>query len=527
LIHNDLLTLTIENFQSHEKTVIKFAPGGQLTVITGQTDSGKTAIFRALRWLLYNQPQGTDFIRAGCTFTRVTGNYASGHIIIRERTASKNQYRIVTPGAVAPIVLEGFGNSVPVEVQEITGIRTVTIGDMDFNLNLAEQLDGPFLGNKSVSSGTRAKVMGKLAGTEVLDFAGKNVGTDLFRRNQDEKRLAGEVNGLQDAVAQYDYLPTLAMKIEAVDRLVEAIKVGALRRERLCLLKIGSENVTNLIAECDKVINRWQYVETAEQTVSNIDAEILRICKIRQVEGNLIEAINDISECENIIGKYKNIELAEEVVSKVTDNTVRVTGHRRNKLLLNGIVESIRAAESTIERFKNIESAEVIANQTDGDRKQLDQILELDQKIGTVELNIKRATDIKDRLKGVDEACAVVDRVAEKIDRAEKIMRLRSGNIACNIGIKQAEESVKQAEIAESAGTICSGLEAAINRRDTLCKTKVMSATVDRSIDDLKGSVIVYEQRVADLEGAYKDELTTLGVCPTCGAITNPLKKVS
>ena len=154
---NTMKRLIIENFQSHKKTVVEFAPVGELTVIVGPSDTGKTVIIRALRWLLYNQPQGMEFVRTGASFARVTLEYESGHKVIRERTVSTNRYKIVYPDREGPEVFEGFGNSVPLEVQEITGVRPVRIGDENFLLNLSEQLDGPFLGTKQISSPARAK----------------------------------------------------------------------------------------------------------------------------------------------------------------------------------------------------------------------------------------------------------------------------------------------------------------------------------------------------------------------------------
>ena len=49
-------SLALKNFQSHKDTLIKFDPG--VNVIVGSTDSGKSAIIRALRWLVWNRPIG-------------------------------------------------------------------------------------------------------------------------------------------------------------------------------------------------------------------------------------------------------------------------------------------------------------------------------------------------------------------------------------------------------------------------------------------------------------------------------------
>lgn len=48
--------VTIEGYQSHTNSTFRLSPG--LTVITGPSDAGKTAIIRALRWFAFNEPTG-------------------------------------------------------------------------------------------------------------------------------------------------------------------------------------------------------------------------------------------------------------------------------------------------------------------------------------------------------------------------------------------------------------------------------------------------------------------------------------
>src|SRR6185312_5624229 len=85
--------LRIENFQSHEVTEMAFDDG--LNVIVGASDQGKSAVIRALRWLLFNEPRGSDFMRVGANNSRVTVELADGARVTRERTPSRNRY-IVT-----------------------------------------------------------------------------------------------------------------------------------------------------------------------------------------------------------------------------------------------------------------------------------------------------------------------------------------------------------------------------------------------------------------------------------------------
>ena len=52
-------SLQINNFQSHKYSVMELHKG--VNVIIGPSDSGKTTILRALRWLVWNRPSGDAF----------------------------------------------------------------------------------------------------------------------------------------------------------------------------------------------------------------------------------------------------------------------------------------------------------------------------------------------------------------------------------------------------------------------------------------------------------------------------------
>ena len=55
--------LIIENYQSHKRTEIDFSDG--VNAVIGRTDVGKSAIMRALIWVMRNRPLG-DEMRSHC-----------------------------------------------------------------------------------------------------------------------------------------------------------------------------------------------------------------------------------------------------------------------------------------------------------------------------------------------------------------------------------------------------------------------------------------------------------------------------
>lgn len=420
---NAMKRLTIENFQSHQKTVIEFAPAGGLTVIVGPSDTGKTVIIRALRWLFYNQPQGMEFVRTGASFARVTLEFGSGHKVIRERTVSTNRYKIVAPGADTPEVFEGFGNNVPLEVQEITGVRSVRIGDDNYTLNLSEQLDGPFLGTKQISSPARAKVLGKMAGTEEIDVATSEVGTDLYRRGQDGKRLEKEIAEKEEAIKQYDYLPGLKAKIEQLMRLLGAITIAQERKTKLENLRFSLATVNQNIDQCDRINERWQGVDEAEKVLPQQEQLIQRKQAIQTLFNSLLTVKNGINNTQQVISRLIYLPEAGDMVTMVEETSARLKRLRELKTSLQNVDFALNHAENALTKWATINEVERAHN-----------------------------------------------KVIELTERRRSI-----------VGLKHQLQ------------------------------------TAEENVETVRQNSVIWEQRVAELEGAYKDALLSAGVCPTCG----------
>lgn len=82
--------LTIKNFQCHRSLDIELGP---VVSFVGPSNIGKSAILRALRWLVFNQaPAG--FRTHGTHKTFVTATLDDGTQVSRVRTKTVNEYRI-------------------------------------------------------------------------------------------------------------------------------------------------------------------------------------------------------------------------------------------------------------------------------------------------------------------------------------------------------------------------------------------------------------------------------------------------
>src|SRR5690554_1875937 len=112
--------ITLNNFQSHKYSSIELDE--RLNVIVGPSDSGKSAIIRGIKWVLYNEPSGDYFIREGEKECSVTLEFSDNTILKRYRSKSKNQYILINNKGEETI-FEGFGSNTPEQIVETIGIK--------------------------------------------------------------------------------------------------------------------------------------------------------------------------------------------------------------------------------------------------------------------------------------------------------------------------------------------------------------------------------------------------------------------
>lgn len=242
----------LKNFQSHEDTVIEFDKG--LNVILGTSDSGKTAIIRAIKWALFNEPLGDYFIKQGETKVSVTVYFNNGVIIRRFRSASKNTYYLKKENG-EEMNFSGFKSDVPKEIlEEIKMYKASFDISNNFILNIAEQLEGPFLLNLQPS--LRATAIGRLVRADLVDDALKDTATDILRIKKDIKSLSVEKKEREAQVSKFDYLEKLENTLLNIKNIRDDIN---LKSKKLDKLKKQKEYLEKLQIEIDRIEKAHYY----------------------------------------------------------------------------------------------------------------------------------------------------------------------------------------------------------------------------------------------------------------------------
>ncbi|CAB4148314.1 hypothetical protein UFOVP967_74 [uncultured Caudovirales phage] len=152
--------IVIENFQSLSSLSLDL---GRFTVIVGESDLGKSAIFRAVHTLASNTP-GTDYISFGSSTCQISLILEDGSSVSREKESSSS-YTLKVPNTSSK-KFDKTGVDVPAEVESILGMKPIKFGADSISPNFHRQFDAPFL--VSETSSFRARVLGSLSGIDIL-----------------------------------------------------------------------------------------------------------------------------------------------------------------------------------------------------------------------------------------------------------------------------------------------------------------------------------------------------------------------
>ena len=194
--------LDILNFQSHEETHLSFHPG--VNIFVGSSDSGKTAIIRAIRWVVWNRPSGADF-RSWSAKGRTSVELVTEEGIILRSKDKQDKYTLGISGH-KDTEFTAFGTSVPEEISKLLNISEI---------NLQSQLDSPFL--LSETPGKVAEHFNKVAHLEMIDTATQNINSWIRELTSDIKYAEGQKLSLKEGLTKFEHLEKFEVEVEVLE----------------------------------------------------------------------------------------------------------------------------------------------------------------------------------------------------------------------------------------------------------------------------------------------------------------------
>lgn len=380
----------IENFQSHARTELTFSPG--LNVIIGPSDNGKSAVLRAIRWALYNEPRGTEFVRHGARECRVTVTMSDGAEVVRELLLSKSgasgrsRYIVRVPGK-EPQVFEGFGAQVPLEVLRAHGMPQVQLDtDKRVLLNLGSQLEGPFL--MAESGSFRARALGRLLGVHVVDAAVRNTQKDLRTAKNDVAKLEERLQRYDEELQQFADIPEQEARLEQAEALLD--QADALSRRLAVLERIQAElaRTQSEAAAAKQRLALLGGLGQAEQRLHEAELQQYQASRLERLQADHNRVEQEIQRTTVRVDALTALPLAAQLAQQAAERQTRLAG-------LSKIAAELKQREAELHRVEQAAARLAGASRA---ADLLEEAARKQQRLAQLEERLARWTDLTQRM---------------------------------------------------------------------------------------------------------------------------------
>lgn len=309
----------IQNFQSHRDTRLELSPG--LNVITGPSDQGKSAIIRALRWLFFNEPRGSQFLRVGASTCRVEVELDDGTVIARERAANRNRYILRRNGEER--IFEGFGHDVPPEVVEASGIRKAVLDDNnEIVLHISSQLEGPFL--LAETGATKARAIGRLKGVHVVDAALGDVALELTRLQAEERNLTRYIQEREERLQEFADLPAEGELLARAEELFTRAEEAKKRLEVLHNLRSRLQYLDEERRKTAAILQRLPELSMLEEKRRALDLQAERYLALKKLAERLSTVNSAAAQAASFLERTREVSRGEAIIRTAEEKKERL-----------------------------------------------------------------------------------------------------------------------------------------------------------------------------------------------------------
>ena len=294
-----MTTLKIKNFQSHHDTELDIKENA-INVIVGESDSGKSGIFRVVELLVCNRPSGDKYRTHNTRKTEVEWKEVK-----RVKSASVSQYEVDGE------IYKALRTDVPRQVTEKLKLSSI---------NLRSQHEPYFM--LTETPGQRARAMNELADLGLIDYTASAL---KGQERLNSQQITAKTTDLETKQKQVDALSWAVeadkdlFTIESYQRSYEILEVELAKLDKLVtqLLELETKlsNFPDLDAEQFDHYIDWLKQNDYSELESKLDKlaeyeEDLRLCPDPSQDIDKISSIQivDYSGLETALTKLAEIE---------------------------------------------------------------------------------------------------------------------------------------------------------------------------------------------------------------------------
>lgn len=332
IISRKISHVRVKNFQTHVDSFFSLDQG--MNLIVGTSDSGKTALAKAINFVIYNTSD-SEYVRYFSKFLEVEIVFEDGAIIKRIKGKDINQVSFKYPEDFDFTSFSAFGTTYPEEVLEFLGnpILSKVLGALSYS----DQKNKLFLIDLPAS--VQPKIISAVIGTEdiqkgadilasdVRDYNDKIKACELDIQNLTEKlknnyvNLDEKIKSLNLIQERINKISTIQLDIVKIENILETF-ISIKKRAKKANNKIKyytqiSNSLKTKINKLETLSNDIKNMYFLNTSLNNKNQKYLTVKKQHDklkkiIDSNLSQNINSIND---LISKIKDIESLTDDVS--------------------------------------------------------------------------------------------------------------------------------------------------------------------------------------------------------------------
>lgn len=317
-----LKSIKIVNFQSHQNTVLHFGSG--VNVIVGTSQHGKSAIVKALKWIVENRaPAGKN--KAGNP--KFIYRKAKPLLALVE-VKTDNQVVTLSRGKGSAVYTvdgndyKGFGTSIPDEVAKALNFGC---------LNIQYQLELPFL--LTESPGQVAKMINGITRLGESDIWQSSLTTEINQINSQIVSHEQVLNSANNRIEKYKEAGSVELS-----KKVKYIKAVG---HEMVILTAEISSILNLVDVCDTAEEEGRKLIKAISELESVVEYLAEIEQKEQVQNELYEHF-ELVDAVGVLGKVQELDDVSESIKEIDDRLEALRVELTNIVLYKVLQKEVR-----------------------------------------------------------------------------------------------------------------------------------------------------------------------------------------
>ncbi|MGB9750246.1 MAG: AAA family ATPase [Caldisericia bacterium] len=305
--------IVLRNFQSHSHTTIELSP--KINIFLGKGNRGKSAIIRALKWVFFNEPQGTGFIKKGETFASCSVTFDNDYTIIRERGDKINRYILISPDNQR-IEYSNFGREIPLDIKKILRIETLPIENgLKLSPQIKDQMESVYLIDETPS--TLHSTLLTISGGQTVDEAIKSLSLDLDRLNRREKELKKEIEEKESNLKNYEGVDQKKDEMLKIKDEIVVLKKLEDKKNKLIKIKNNYNELKKENEEINIYYSKLKNIDEIDYESMDLIDKKLKYLKLKSISEELINNQKELQKNYNELKLYKDNEINYERIEEI------------------------------------------------------------------------------------------------------------------------------------------------------------------------------------------------------------------